>query len=118
MMNILNGFLGESEKDRLIYDGSHPVDAVNVRVSVPEDTDGVLKRGQVIDYADGAYSVHVASGEVSCIVAEETEYAAGETEVTVPVYISGTYRKSACITDVELTAADLEVFRSKGIYLK
>lgn len=118
MAKALNRVVGDTEHDHLIYDGSHPIDVRNVVVTIAGGEAGTLKRGQVIDYANGAYSVHQESGEVSSIVAETTEYAESDTEVVVSVYTSGTFRIGECITDVELTTADLETFRSKNIYLK
>lgn len=52
------------------------------------------------------------------IIAEDTPYEDGDTEITAAVYISGTFRKSACISSVELETSDIENLRSKGIYLK
>lgn len=108
------------EGDRLLYDNSHPLDARNVSVVVPEGSAGTLKRGQVMDFdsAKEKFSVHAAGGTASCILAEDATYAEDDTEVIAAVYMSGTFRKSACITDEELTEADGEVLRSKGIYLK
>ncbi len=118
MAKVLNRVVGDTVHDHLIYDATHPIDTNNVVVTVTGGEAGTLERGQVIDYADGAYGVHQESGEVSSIVAETTEYTESDTEVVVPVYTSGTFRASECITGVELTTADLETFRSKNIYLK
>lgn len=108
------------EGDRLLYDNSHPFDARNVLIVVPEGSSGTLKRGQVLDFdsAEGRFSVHAAKGTVSCILAEDAAYAEDDTDVIAAVYMSGAFRKSACVTDAELTEADVEVLRSKGIYLK
>ncbi|RKI24666.1 hypothetical protein D7V82_14665 [bacterium 1xD8-6] len=106
------------EPDNLIYGHSHPVDADNATVSVPEGTAGVLARGQVLDFSEGAYMPHAEGGKASVIVAEDTAYAEDNTEVTVPVYISGCFRKSACIAGTDLTVSDEEELRAKGIYLK
>lgn len=106
------------ENDKLIYDGKRLIDADNVSVTVPTASVGVLKRGQIIDFTDGEYVPHAASGVASAIVAESTDYAADDTTVTVAVYTSGNFRASACVSDVDLVAADLENLRSKGIYLK
>ncbi len=114
---ILNREIYSMEKDKLVYDLSHPRDAKNVSVTAPEG-EGVIKRGQVIDYKDGQYAVHVSGGVAVAIVAEDTPYADGDTEITAAVYISGTFRKSACISGVELETSDIENLRSKGIYLK
>lgn len=104
------------EKDSLVYDMSHPRDAKNITLA--SSGAGVIKRGQVVDYADGAYTLHAEGGVAAGIVAADTAYTAEDTEITVPVYISGTFRASACISGVELTTADTENLRSKGIYLK
>lgn len=110
----------EVGSDKLLYDNSHPFDAKNVSVTVPAKTVGTLKRGQVMDFdsASGKYVVHAASGSVSGVLAEDASYAADDTEVIAAMYISGAFRKSACVTAVELTDADEETLRSKGIYLK
>lgn len=114
---ILNREVYSMEKDKLVYDLSHPRDAKNVSVTAPEG-EGIIKRGQVIDYKDGQYALHVSGGVAVAIVAEDTPYADGDTEITAAVYISGTFRSSACISDTELATADIENLRSKGIYLK
>ena len=104
------------EKDSLVYDTSHPRDAKNITLA--SSGAGVIKRGQVVDYADGAYTLHTEGGVAAGIVAADTAYTAEDTEITVPVYISGTFRASACISGEGLTTADTENLRSKGIYLK
>lgn len=114
---MLNREVYTMEKDKLVYDLSHPRDAKNVSVTVPEG-EGIIKRGQVIDYKDGQYAVHASGGVAAAIIAEDTIYTDGDTEITAAVYISGTFRSSACISDTELAAADIENLRSKGIYLK
>lgn len=114
----LNNEVYEVKKDNLVYDSSHPIDARDVTVTVPLESVGTLRRGQVLDVAEGNYTIHAEGGSVSVIVAESTPYAADDTSVVVPVYLSGAFRKSACVTDVELTDGDVEAFRSKGIYLK
>lgn len=106
------------EKDKLIYDSMRLIDAANVTVTVPKEKVGTLKRGQLLDFAEGKYVVHAESGTASVIVAEETPYAADDTDITVPVYVSGNFRKSEVESDVELTAVDLENLRLKEIYLK
>ncbi len=116
----LNEKAYEMKLDNLIYDNTHPIDGCVASIKVPAEKAGVLKRGQILDFseADGSYVPHAESGSVSAIVANDTEYAADDTEVSASVYISGTFRKSACKTDVALTVADIEKLRSKGIYLK
>lgn len=117
-MGLLNKQVYTMERDKLIYDATHPIDAGVVQVSITPEEEGVIERGTVIDCTNGIYKVHEAGGEVSVIVAEDTDYAADDTEIVVQVYISGTFRASEVKTDEELTEADLETFRSKGIYLK
>lgn len=114
---MLNKEAYTMEKDKLVYDLSHPRDAKNVPLTVPEGG-GVIKRGQVIDYKNGQYAIHSSGGVAAAVVAGDTPYADGDTEITVAVYISGTFRKSACISSVELETSDIENLRSKGIYLK
>lgn len=117
-MSLLNKPIYEVDKDRLIYDAKHPIDAIIVQVSVPENTAGTIKRGQVIDHADGVYSIHASEGTPSMIAAEETSYAADDTSVPVTVYISGNFRASEVIADPEMTTEDMEALRGKGICLK
>ena len=117
-MSLLNKVAYAVMNDKLIYDGIHPIDGGAVEVKTPEGTGGI-KRGQIIDVtADGEYVLHADKGTPSVIAAENVEYAEDEDTVTVPIYISGTFRKSEVISDVELTAGDLETLRSKSIYLK
>lgn len=117
-MGLLNKPAYAVEKDRLIYDATHPIDASAVRVGIKAESGGVIKRGQVIDINGDIYNIHAENGNVSVIAAENVSYASDETEVTVPVYTSGTFRKSKVIAEPELTAADVETLREKGIYLK
>ena len=116
----LNKEAYEVKPDNLIYDNTHPIDGYVVSIKVPAEKAGVLKRGQILDFSesDGSYVPHAEGGSVSAIVVNDVDYAADDTEVSASVYISGTFRKSVCITDVALTAADIEKLRSRGIYLK
>lgn len=115
---LLNREAYQHEPDNLIYDRSHEPDASNVTVTLSDEKAGILRRGQVLDLAEDAYAVHAADGKPGAIVAQHTEYAADDKELTVTVYISGTFRRSACISAVELSAADVEELRCRGIYLK
>ena len=117
-MSLLNRPAYEVEKDNLIYEAKHPIDVKIVQVKITSDAAGVIKRGQVIDCETGEYSIHAKSGEPCMIAEEDTSYAADDTEVTVPVYISGTFRASEVIADPELTDADIETLRTKNIILK
>lgn len=117
-MPLLNKNAYVMEKDKLVYDAKHPVDGAAVRVKITATDSGVIKRGQVLDCAAGEYSVHAEGGSVSAIVAEDTSYAPADTEITVTVYISGTFRASEVIAEPKLTDEDIEAFRGKGIYLK
>lgn len=117
-MSLLNKLAYTMEKDKLIYDAKHPIDVITVPLTITADTDGVIRRGQLVDCADGAYSVHAAGGEASAIVAEDTSYAADDTEITTVVYISGSFRASEVVADPEIDVADIETLRDKGIYLK
>ncbi len=114
----LNKEAYKMEKDNLVYDSTHPFDAKNVPVTVQTGSPGVIARGQVLDFTGGSYKPHAEGGTVSVIVAEDTGYTGGDATVAVPVYISGTFRETACITDTALSDQDREEFRSKGIYLK
>lgn len=117
-MSLLNRQAYAMEKDRLVYDAKHPKDAAAVRVAVSGESGGVIRRGQVLDFADGVYSIHAAGGTASVIAAEDTVYAQGDTEATVAVYTSGSFRASEVTADVELTVQDTEALRGNGIYLK
>lgn len=115
---MLNKEAYKVTNDNLIYDSSHPLDARNVPVTVQTGTPGTVKRGQVLDFESTGYKPHAENGTVSAVVAEDTPYTGEDATVAVPVYISGTFRETACITDTALSAQDREEFRSKGIYLK
>ncbi|MCI8315196.1 MAG: hypothetical protein HFH74_09235 [Lachnospiraceae bacterium] len=117
-MALLNKMAYTVEKDKLVYDAKHPIDATAVQVTVGVDADGILRRGQLLDCENGVYSIHSEGGMPSAIIAEDTEYASEDMEIIVPVYISGTFRASEVITEPEITVTDIENLRSKGIYLK
>lgn len=117
-MALLNRQAYAVEKDRLVYDAKHPTDASAVRVKIRADADGVIRRGQILDCAAGEYSIHAADGAASAIVAEDTGYTADDTEITVVVYISGSFRASEVVSDLELADSDIESLRGNGIYLK
>lgn len=119
-MEMLNKEAYKVEPDSLIYDRYRLIDSRNVLVKVPEGKAGILKRGQIIDFNENGetYEPHKEAGVANCIVARDTSYAEDETEATVHVYISGDFRQSACVTDVELTCVDLEHLRGSGIVLK
>jgi len=104
--------------DSLIYDNSHPADGTVVMVTVSEGTKGTVKKGQVIDFADGAYSIHAAGGEPGVIAEESVEYGEEDTEVAVQAYTGGTLRRAMIVCDPELTDAEIETLRTKNIYLK
>ncbi len=118
MERLLNELFEVTAPDRLIYDGSHPIDGKNILVTLGGNKNGVLSRGQIIDRVGDIYQLHVKDGEVNCIVATDTSYAETDTEIVVPVYTSGTFRQNECVSEETLTDADLEKFRSLGIYLK
>lgn len=117
-MGLMNKDAYSVQPDRLVYDGRQPVDARNVVVSVTSEEDGVIRKGQVIDEAEGIYKLHAAGGAPSCIAAEDVEYAADDTDVIVPCYITGTYHADAVTASPELTESDMETLRAKGIILK
>ena len=112
-MSVLNSEAYTMNKANLVYDSKHPLDVANIEV-------GTIERGQLIDYddTDGTYSVHAENGKPSAIAAEETSYAADDTSALVTVYTSGSFRQSEVIAAPRITAAHLEILRSKGIYLK
>lgn len=117
-MGLMNKDAYSVQPDRLVYDGRQPVDAKNIIVAISSGTDGVIRRGQVIDEAAGVYTLHAEAGVPSCIAAADVEYAADDTDVVVPCYITGTYHADAVIASPELTAANVETLRNKGIILK
>lgn len=117
-MSILNKQAYVVEKDKLVYDSKHPIDVANIPVTITPSDAGEIKRGQILDCKDGEYSLHAEDGEPSAIVAETTSYAADDTTVVVTAYISGSFRASEIVANPELTAADTEALRGKGIYLK
>lgn len=117
-MSLMNKDAYSVQPDRLIYDGRHPVDAKNVVVSITAEDGGVIKRGQIIDEADGVYKLHAEAGVPSCIAAEDVEYVADDTDVIVPCYITGTYHADAVIASPELTESNVEALRANGIFLK
>lgn len=118
MMKQLNEG-SEMKMDNLVYDYLRLIDAKVVVLQV-SDGPGVLKRGQLVDFdsEQKKYSVHEAGGTANCVVFEDTEYAESDSEIPVTVYISGDFRKSSVITDVELDVADEENLRNAGIVLK
>lgn len=117
---LLNRKIYESERDGLVYDGSHDIDAANATVALDVKEDGTLKRGVLLDIESDAekYAVHKEGGTAAAIVALDTSYSGEDTEIVAPVYISGAFRESAVRTDAGLTAADRETLREKGIILK
>ncbi len=117
-MSSLNNIAYTVEKDKLVYDMKHPIDATAVQVAIESCANGVLKRGQLLDFDNDAYSIHSESGTPSAIVARDATYTSDDTEVVVAVYTSGSFRASEVISDPEITIADIEGLRSKGIYLK
>lgn len=117
-MGLMNRDAYSVQHDRLIYDGKIPIDIKNIVVSITASTNGVIKRGQVIDVAAGTFSLHAASGAPSCIAAQDTEYAADDSEVVVPCYISGNFHTGGVIADPALTDTDVETLRTKNIILK
>lgn len=117
-MSLLNRLAYVMEKEKLIYDKTYPIDADVVEVSITPGSDGVIEFGQIIDCNDGNYSVHASDGIPSVIAAEDVSFTKTDSAVTVPVYISGAFRASEVIANPALTAADMEVLREKGIYLK
>lgn len=117
-MSLLNNLAYTVEKDRLVYDAKHPIDATAVQVMVESSTGGILKRGQLLDFDNNVYSIHSAEGAPSAIVARDATYTSDDTEVVAAVYTSGTFRASKVISEPEITMADTEGLKSKGIYLK
>lgn len=115
---IMNKEVYEVSQDRLIYDASHPLDAAVVTFHTPDGAEGCLKRGEVLDYSEGKYVKHTSEGKPGAIVAENASYAADDTDISVTVYISGTFRHAECISDVALEEKDVVELRSNGIYLK
>lgn len=119
-MSILNSPAYTVEKDKLIYDGTYPIDGDAVPVTIAAGADGRIYRGTLIDFdrESGEYTIHKEGGTPNRIVAEDTEYAAEDTAVVVSTYAGGTFRTSEIIAEPELQEADIETLRSLGIHLK
>lgn len=105
-------------RDRLIYDASHPIDGTIIKVTLPGTEETKIERGQIIDHKDGVFSMHADSGVASVIAAETVIAEKGVTEIELEAYTSGTFRADATVSAVELTDADIQGLREKGIYLK
>lgn len=120
MTQALNEKIYEGRSDNLIHDAHRVLDVMNKTVSLTKGTAGKLVRGQILDFdsAQGTYKVHEASGTASGIVASDTLYGADDEKVVVPVYISGDFRASGCVSSVALTETDKENLRMKDIVLK
>lgn len=119
-MRALNNQAYVIEKDKLIYDGTYPIDGDAVPVVITADTDGVIRRGTIIDFnrESGEYTIHKEGGIPNRIVAEDAEYAAEDTAVVVSTYAGGTFRTSEIIAEPDLGEADIETLRGLGIHLK
>lgn len=119
MQKLLNKELYKVNGDRLIADIKPDAITDAVAVTVPKSgAAGIIPRGQVIDDTEDGFAVHTENGTVSRIVAADTEYTEDDTSVVCPTYIAGSFTKSALITALPLTAADIEKFREKGIFIK
>lgn len=119
-MSVLNRHAYSVEKDKLIYDGTYPIDGDAVAVTITADQDGLIRRGTLIDFDEATeeYKIHEAGGTPSRVAAEDTEYTESDTEVIVPTYTGGTFRLSEILSDSELSETDIEILRSVGIHLK
>lgn len=117
-MSLLNKELYKVGFDSLIYDNSHQVDGGVVRINVPAETEGVLVKGQLIDYANGEYNIHTNDGKPCVVVAEDTPYAKEDQSIPAQVYTSGTLCANKIVCDPELSVKDYEELKSKNIYLK
>lgn len=111
--------IDEMKMDNLVYDYFRIIDAKVVSVKVPEGS-GVLKRGQILDFnkEEKSYEVHRSAGIANCIVCSDAEYTEEDSTIPVSVYISGDFRKSGIISELELDVSDEENLRSAGIILK
>lgn len=119
MTRSLNENIGEMKPDTLIYDATQRLDARVVEVEVASGgKGGTLERGQVLDLKDGAYVIHEEGGAANVVVAESTEYSGEDDAVSVSVYISGSFRRSALVSDAELAPGDVEKLREVGIIVK
>lgn len=107
----------EVGSDDLVLKG-YPINYANVSVKITAGSSGVIKRGQVLDRnEDGEYELHKAEGIANCIVESDTEYGKTDDSVIVTVFTTGPFRKTALVSDVELTDADTETLRDVGIIL-
>lgn len=117
-MRELNREAYRMEPNPLIYDFYRQIDAKNVVIKLTDAKAGVLKRGQLIDFADGEYTPHTEGGAANCLVSDDVSYKETDTEVVVSVYISGNFRANKVITDAVLTETDADNLRIHGICLK
>ncbi len=120
MTRNLNQNMGETKPDALIYDATRLLDGSVVEVQLAAGgKEGILERGQVLDRKeDGSYAPHAEGGSANAIVSEATKYSGEEGAVSVPVYISGSFRQSALVSGTELSAKDIERLRGVGIIVK
>lgn len=117
-MKQLNEEAYRMEPNPLIYDFHRPIDAKNIVIRLTAGKEGVLKRGQLIDFANDTYTPHTEGGLANCLISDDVSYAVTDTEVVASVYISGNFRANKVITDVELTETDADNLRIHGICLK
>lgn len=104
--------------DNLIAGNSQHISGRVVEIAVSAGTVTKIKRGQVIDVANGVYALHAKSGTPAAIVATTIAVEASETKVPVEVYESGEFNEMALISAEAITAADKETLREKNIILK
>lgn len=104
--------------DNLIVGNSQSLAGKIVEVEVSAGTVSEIKRGQIIDFAEGKYSLHAKSGTPSVIAAETVAVGATETKIPIGAYTSGDFNAAAIVTSEVLTAADVETLREKNIILK
>lgn len=120
MQEVLNSKAYDVSYDKLIADAKHPLDVKNVTVSAGEG----IKRGTVLSFveASGKYGVFgsdsVSAGKANCIVANDVP--ASSEDVTVTVYVSGSFRAESLIVakTATLDSKAVEDLRTKGIFIQ
>ena len=114
--NLVNK-VGETVQDNLIAKLFPPAETFGV--TIPAGA-GVLARGTVLAFDNGAYAVLAAgnTGKANCILADDVD-ASGASPVVGVAYRTGHFNSKALIVadGYTMTAADKEELRKGGILL-
>ena len=116
MSKNLSNKVGEIGQDNLTAKLFPPAETFGVTIP---DGAGVVKRGTVLAFVDGAYAVLAAgnTGKANCVLADDVD--ATEGEAIGVAYRTGHFNRKALIVadGYTLTAADEEELRKGGILL-